>query len=142
MVRIPSSAEIDKRYREAIGRASSRYKDGVQATTGWQAAAIAGESNYAAGVAAAAADGRRAKALGAVSDSEWQRKATDLGAARIGPGMTANADKRTKNYEPIRSALASLSLPARTQEPMANIDARLKPVVEAEIAAKRSRLGI
>lgn len=142
MVRIKSSAEIDRRYREGIGRASTNYKTGVQGTTGWQAAAIAAEDNYVQGVQRAAAEGTRAKALGMVSDAEWQRASVEKGAARIGPGMTAGADKRTRNYEPIRSALASLALPPRTQDPFANIDARLKPVVEAEIAARKSRLGI
>jgi hypothetical protein len=144
MVKIPSAEEISRRYKEGAGRAPSNYAAGINATTDWQAKASSdsAESNYSTGVQAAIASRKRQKAVSNVSDSEWKSKAGSLGATRIGPGMQANADKRTKNYEPIRSALASLSLPDKTTDPMTNIDQRLKKTVEAEIAASKARLGI
>lgn len=141
MVRIKSASDIDGKYRAAIGRVPGAYKDAVAKVTGWQAAAIEGEELWKARIAEAAAAGRRAKALTAVSDEEWKRKAGTLGAERIGRGMTENADKRTRNYEPYRTTIEATELPARVADPMANVDNRVKGIVKALVDKKREIKG-
>lgn len=139
MVNIPSQADINKAWEESISRVPNRYKQGIERTQGFISAAIAGEDIWAAKTQEAIADRRRATKLGELSDTDWKNPALNKGAARIGPGMTASKDKRSRNYEPIRAALAGLSLPARVADTDTNIDNRVKLVVRTmqETAGKR-----
>jgi len=143
MVKIKSSAEIHKKYTDAISRVPANYKAGVQGTTNWQerAASAEAEDLWKVKIAEAAAASRRQKAVAQVSNSEWQNKAANIGATRIGAGMTAGADKRTRNFEPYRSAIEGTSLPARTADPMANIDNRVKGIVKSLVDTKKSIKG-
>jgi len=143
MVKIKSSGQIDANYKAAIGRVPGAYKTGVMATSDWQEKASSNEAEelWKQKIAEAAAANRRQKAVSAVSNSEWQGKAANVGAARIGAGMSANADKRTRNFEPYRSAIEGVSLPARSADPMANVDARVKPIVSALVETKKSIKG-
>ncbi|GAG60168.1 unnamed protein product [marine sediment metagenome] len=143
MVKIKSAGQIDANYKAAIGRVPGAYKTGVMGTSDWQekASSDAAESLYAEKVAEAVAAGRRKKAVSAVSNAEWQGAAANVGAARIGAGMTAGAGKRTSNFEPYRSAIEGVTLPARTADPLANVDARVKPIVSALVETKKSIKG-
>ena len=143
MVKIKSAGQIDANYKAAIGRVPGAYKTGVMATSDWaeKASSTEAEELYAAKIAEAVAAKRRQKAVSAVSNSEWQGRAANIGASRIGAGMSANADKRTRNFEPYRSAIEGVSLPARTADPMANVDARVKPIVSALVETKKSIKG-
>lgn len=143
MVKIKSAGDIDAKYRDGIGRAPANYKKGVQATSDWQekASSEAAESNFAAGVQDAIAAKRRQRAVSQVSNSEWQNAAANKGASRIGPGMQAGADKRTRNFEPFRSAIEGVTLPDRTTDPIANVDARVKPIVQVLVDTKKGIKG-
>jgi len=143
MVKIKSASEIDSNYKGAIGRVPEAYKKGVQRTTDWQerASSESAETNYAAGVSEAAAAKRRQKAVSQVSNAEWQNAAANKGATRIGTGMTAGAEKRARNFEPYRSAIEGTSIPDRTTDPIANVDNRVKPIVQALVDTKKSIKG-
>ncbi len=143
MVKIKAAGIIDANYKAAIGRVPGAYKAGVMATPDWadKASSPEAEALYAEKIAEAVAAKRRQKAVSAVSNSEWQGKAANVGAARIGQGMTANADKRTRNFEPYRSAIEGVSLPPRVADPMANVDARVKPIVSALVETKKGIKG-
>jgi len=143
MVKIKSAGQIDANYKAAIGRVPGAYKTGVMATSDWQekAASNAAEELWKQKIAEAAAANRRQKAVSQVSNAEWQGKAANIGAARIGAGMSANADKRTRNFEPYRNAIEGVSLPPRTADAMANVDARVKPIVGALVDTKKSIKG-
>lgn len=141
MVKMPSADEIDKKYRESIGRVPGAYKEKISKVTGWKEAAVAAEDLWAAKMQEAISAKRRAKALEGVSDDEWKRKAMTLGAERIARGMAENADKRKKNYEPYRTALEAVDLPPRTADPLANVDNRVKPIVKALVETKKSIKG-
>ena len=138
MVKVKSAAEIDKNYRDAISRVPAKYKAGVERTTDWQEKAAAAEELWAAKIQEAAAEKRRQKGIARVSNEDWKRKAATLGAERIARGMSENADKRTKNFEPFRAALEGVSLPPRTADPLANVDNRVKPIVKALVDTKKS----
>ena len=141
MVKIKSKEAIKKKFREAIPRVGSAYKDAVSQTTGVIAAAIAGEDLYAQKVQEAISARRRANALSRVTDADWQKAASTKGAARIGPGMSAAVDKQATNFAPFHDTLASLELPARTADPMANVTARVGGVVQALVAKKKEIKG-
>lgn len=143
MVKIKSAGQIDANYKAAIGRVPGAYKTGIMATTDWQekASSEAAESLYAEKIAEAVSAKSRQRGVSASSNAEWQGKAASVGATRIGAGMTANADKRTRKFEPFRAAIEGVSLPPRTADPMANVDARVKPIVSALVETKKSITG-
>jgi len=143
MVKIKSSADIAAKWEGAIGRVPAAYKKGVGATTDWaeKASSEEAEDLWREKIAEAAAAKRRQKAVSAVSNEEWKRQAVEKGSARIGAGMTAAKNKRTSNFEPYRSAIEGVSLPPKTADAMANIDARVKPIVNALVETKKSIKG-
>ncbi len=143
MVKIKSSAEIAAKWDGAIGRVPAGYKSGISGTTDWaeKASSNEAESLYAEKIAESVAAKRRQKAVSAVSNEEWKKMALDKGVRNIGAGMTAAKAKRTANFEPYRSAIEGVSLPARSADPMANIDARVKPIVSALVETKKGIKG-
>jgi len=142
MVKIKSQAAIAAAYTDSISRVPNKYKTGVSATTDWaeKASSEQAESNYAAGVQEAVGAKRRQKAVGNVSNAEWQRAAADKGATRIAPGMTAGADKRTRNFEPYRNAIEGVALSPRTTDPIQNVE-RVKEIVQTMVNTKKSIKG-
>lgn len=143
MVKIKPSSEIDKAYKESIGRVPGRYKDAVARVTDWQekAGSDAAEQLYAAKVQEAIASRRRQKATQKTSNEEWRSAASTTGAARIATGMQANADKRTKNFEPFRNAIEGASLPDRVADPMQNVTNRVGGMVKVLVDTKKQIKG-
>ena len=131
-------------YKASVATVPERYKQGV-AGADWAGAVRRPETqaNWSSGVQRAAADGSYTRGVTSVSNEEWKRAAETKGAASIGQAMSMSADKYNRKFAPILDAMnsAAASLPPRTGDPMANIDARLKPVVNAAIAAARSGSG-
>ena len=71
----------------------------------------------------------------------WRNMAMNKGAASIAEGMRQGQAKYEKNFSPILNAIKGAvdSLPPRSTDPMADVDARLKPVaMAAHSAGKRS----
>ena len=89
----------------------------------------------------ALAEERRKKGIEKVSDSDWRDAAVKKGAARIGEGMRGAVDAQASGYSPFKSALEGISLPARSADPIANIDNRVKPVVNVLVAKKKELMG-
>ena len=137
-MRVKSASEIDQAYKGGIGRAPANYQKGVQGTTGWKDAAIKGQALFEEKMRDPNTLARRAKGLQAVSDEEWKRNAVEKGAQRIGAGMTAGADKRTKNFEPYRAAMANLELPDRTSDPETNVTQRVGKIAVTLANLKKS----
>ncbi len=139
MVKMPSQSEIKKNYTDAIPSVPAKYKKGIEGTTGFIEAAVDGQGNYETKMADPNVLARRGKNLAKLSDADWKNPAATTGASRIGAGMSANADKQARNYEPYRSALEGLTLDKRTTDPMQNIDNRVKPVVKTMIDTKKAQ---
>lgn len=139
-MKIKSSAEISKKWDDAIGRVPAAYKEGVSRTTDWQekAASDDAESLWKEKISEAAARNARQKAVSAVSNEEWRSAAVAKGSARIGAGMTAAKAKRAAKFEPYRSAIEGLSLPARTADPTANVTNRVIPIAVTLSELKKS----
>jgi len=131
MVKMPSQSQIQQRYTSAVAVVPERYKNGIDGTTDWKPKALAGQNLYVQRMQDPGVLSRREKGLQRVTDADWKGKALAVGVQRIGPGMSAGAAKQAANYEPVRKALEGLTLPERTADAMANIDARVKPVVQA-----------
>lgn len=139
-MKIKSSAEISKKWDEAIGRVPGAYKEGVAATTDWQekAASDDAENLWKAKIDEAASRKARQRAISAITNEEWKAAAVNKGAARIGAGMTAAKGKRATKFEPYRSAIEGLSLPPKTADPAQNVTNRVIPIAIALSELKKS----
>ena len=139
MVNVPSQADRQRAYEQSIGAVPGKYQAGIQATQGWKEAAIAGQSLYEEKMRDPEVLGKRARALEKTNEAEWKQRAATVGASRIASGMQANSAKQAANFEPIAQALRAVNLPARSADPMQNIDSRVKPIVQAAVNASRGR---
>ena len=137
-IKMPTSAEIAKEYEDAIPRVAAKYKLKIAGVTDFKDKAIKGQTNYVTQMTKPDVLKRREDALNEMPPDTWKKGADEKGAVRIGPGMTAAKDKRTRNYESIRSGLDGLTIADRTPDWEANVEGRLKPVVRKmkEIAGK------
>lgn len=137
MVKVKSAAVSQKNYEDASAYVGTRYTDGI-ATAEWQRAAIDGQGLYVARMTDPSVLARRASKIGKVSDGEFKDAAIKKGGPIIGSRMRDAAPKQAREWAPFRSALEGLSLPPRSPDPMANVDARLKPVVRTLVDTKRT----
>jgi len=126
-----------KKWDAAIPRVAEAYKAGVEATTDQNEKAIAGEALYAARVSEAISNGSRVKGLQASSNDKWQKAAARKGAERIGRGMEESKEKFASGMAEVLSTIESVSLPARTADPVANVQNRVVPIAKALYDMKR-----
>jgi len=131
MVKMPSQAQIQQRYTQAIPVVSERYKNGITDTTDWKTKAIEGQGLYVQRMQDATVLARREAGLQKTTDADWKNNALNKGVARIGPGMQAGAASQAAGYEPVRKALEGLTLAPRVADSNTNIDNRVKAVVAA-----------
>jgi len=124
-------------WRGAIGSVPARYKAGIMKADNTIENAIAAEDLYAAKVQEAIANKSRVKGLQKTSTAEWKQRASELGSARIAAGMTAAEPKFKKGMSEVLNTIESVSIGERTADPMANVDARVKPLVRALYDMKR-----
>jgi len=142
MVKVKPLDQIKKNYAAGATVAPSRYVDGVAGAAWKESAASSGaEELFKAKMSEAMANESRRKGIEKVSDTEWRESATKKGGARIGEGMRAAVDKQASNFAPFKSTLEAISLPARTADPVANVDARVKPIVAGLAAKKKELMG-
>jgi len=120
------------------GLIGPRYIQGVNGAD-WQtpAASDQAEQNYATGVQAAVAEGRRRAGILAVTNAEWRTAAAEKGGAIIGNRIVGAIEKYQRNFGPILTAMnaAAGTLPARTTSASQNIQNRMLPVVRAAVEA-------
>ncbi|GAI75076.1 unnamed protein product [marine sediment metagenome] len=136
MVRTKGLERTNANWKASHGRVSAAYSAGIDGAQDVIAKAIAGEDNYAAGVSNAVANRSRAKGLEKVSDADWKKAAKEKGAPRIVSGMKAGEGKYSAGMSKNLSVIESVTIPPRTQDGMANIDNRLKPIAAALMASK------
>lgn len=143
MVKVKPLDEAKKRLSEAASVIPARYKRAMQQVTGWKERATSDEAEdlWAAKLSEAISARRRKKALERVDEAEWKKRAAEIGATIIGTKIAKSVDKWAKNWAPYREALEAVELPPKTADPFANIDNRLKKVVEAMITKKKEIKG-
>ena len=137
MVDTKSLEQTKKNWEGSHARVPAAYQAGVQNAKDVINKGIAAEDLYAAKVQEAIANKSRAKGLAKVSDEQWRQAAMTKGGARIGPGMAAAKDKYASGMGEVLSTIQSVTLPPRSADPMANVDNRVKPIVDALSKMKR-----
>lgn len=132
---MPATIEQARANLEAsIPMIGERYKRGVMSAN-WVDAASSdqSESNYAAGVSRAVTLHSRQNGIRAAGNQKWQTAASTKGVAAIGEGIRRGLNAYAQNFGRVYATFLQVlpTLPARTSDPMTNIDARLKPTVTA-----------
>jgi len=137
MVKIKSAAECAANYNASLGTVPAKYKAGVAATSDWAEKAKSDEAEqlYAAKTQEAISNRSRQAGLADVSNGQWQNASTTVGFQRIAGGMAAGSEKRTKNFEPYRQAIAGLTLQPRSADGRANVG-RVGQVVDVMLKTK------
>lgn len=138
-VKIPTAAQIAKKWAEVTPARARQWSDGIAATPTeeYSQAAIAAAPNWEQGVQEAAARGAYAKGVQEKA-AKWKRKAQDVGASRFGPGVRAAEQDQAQGFAPYREAIAGLTLtPRGPRGSLGNYD-RVRQVGEA-LNAKRIR---
>ena len=139
MVKVKDLTKSKQKYTSIADEAARRYSDSIPGIQ-WKEAAKAGQALYEEKMRDPNVLARRSKKIDRVSDDEFKEALRTKGAPRIATGMRAGADKWEKNFTPYKDALETLNLPAKTGDAMANIDSRLKPVVQKMID-KKNEIG-
>ena len=139
MVKVKGLDQIKRNYQGSASTAASRYREAAPGVA-WQEAAVEGQGLYEERMRDPAVLSRREKNVKKVSDSEFRAALVEKGAPILASRMTGAADAQSSGYAPYKSALEAVDLPARTSDPMSNIDARLKPIVAA-LVAKKAEVG-
>lgn len=137
MVKTKGVAATVAAWQGAIGGVPAKYKAGVQAANNTIENAIASQGLYEARVQESIANKTRVKGLQKTSTAEWKARASELGSARIGGGMSAAVNKYNKGVGEVISTIEATSIGERTADPMANVDSRVKPIVRALYDLKR-----
>ena len=137
MVKTKGAAASSERWEKAIPGAAASYKAGVERNTNWQENAIAGEENYKTGVTEAAAEGRRAAGIAAVTQEKWKKGASEKGASRIAAGMQAGKQEYNTKIGKVLSAIEGISIPDRTTDAATNVANRVTPLAVGLQEAKK-----
>jgi len=126
-----------KNWEGAISRVPGAYQKGIAGANNTIENAIAAEDLYAARVTEAVANQSRKKALEKTSTAEWKKRAQEVGAARIGPGMTAAKEKYSRGMSDVLATIEATTIAPRVADPEANVDGRVKPLVRNLYNMKR-----
>lgn len=139
MVKVKPLDQIKRNYTGSASTAATRYREAAPSVS-WQEDALEGQSLYEEQMRDPAVLARRSKNIAKVSDSEFRDALITKGAPVLASRMTAAADKQSSGFAPYKAALEAVDLPARTADPMSNIDNRLKPIVQA-LVQKKAEVG-
>lgn len=85
--------------------------------------------------------GRREKGIEAVTDADWRSRTVSKGGPTMAGNMKGSSSKWSTKFQPYKSALEAVDLPAKTADVDANIDNRLRPIVHALVAKKKEIKG-
>jgi len=125
---------------ESVSAIPARYEIATSKAT-WEEPATSEQSerNFQDGISEAIAKDSRRVGIRAAGDVGYHKGCKEKGAKVIGTRIREAIPRYKANMGPILAAMNSAadSAPARTRDPMLNIEQRLKPVVTAAIAAKR-----
>lgn len=135
------SKSADKWQRRAAV-AGQDYQQGVQnPRTSWAAASQAAETNYKAGVVAAANAGRFGVGVKRAGDEGWRNGALSKGPSRFAEGVSLAVGDWQRGFQPYQEGIAALSLPARGPRGSAQNLARVAAVAQLNRQIKERLMG-
>jgi hypothetical protein len=143
MARVPKSLEEARaNFEAAIPHIPDRYRRGIERGE-WEkyAASDDAEKNFNSAMSKVIAEKKRQKGCRG-KEGLWKAGAINKGAPVIGERIRMNLDKYMERFRPVYDAIIATqrTLPPRTIDPLAHVDNRLKPIVQAAYkAGKRGR---
>ncbi len=113
-VDIKGMADIAAKFVRVTQARAEDYKTGVQRTppAKWEQRTEAAQPAWQAGVTQAAAENRFVAGV-VGKGGKWQRKSTEVGAARFSTGVAASLQDYTTGFQRYHDILAGLTLPPR-----------------------------
>jgi hypothetical protein len=113
-VSVRSSADIAAKWARVTPGRQSDYEAGVRSPTrDWATESKAAQGTYQSAVQAAGIGGRFGAGVAKATTAKWQKKATELGVSRFGPGVQAAQGDMAAGFEPYASTIAGTTLPSR-----------------------------
>ena len=116
MVAIKSIEAIKAKYAEVTPGRAAYYKEGVLTTTkDWETNTKAAESNWSAGVSAAAATKSFSRGVSEAGTGKWKEKSSTIGADRWGSGVAAGVEDYGKGFSKYHGVISGLKLTPRKE---------------------------
>jgi len=139
---VPTADAWLKKYRARVATSGQEWVDKTLAATGVAAAAKsdAAEATWAAKMTDAVSRKARQRGLASVTDEDIKNPIRAGGAGLWTTPTTAKAEKAGRKVAPYLEVIRAVlpTLPAKTADGLANLNARAGPIVQALQAKKRS----
>jgi hypothetical protein len=114
MAAIKSLDASTSKWQRRSAAAGPDYTSGVQnPRTPWATAAANADTNYRAGVTAAASAGRYAAGVRKAGDAKWSSNAVAKGPTRYAEGVQLAGQNWSQGFQPYQTAISGITLPAR-----------------------------
>lgn len=132
MVKVKDISQSQTNYEKSASTVPEKYRSGIQ-DADWHtnASSNASEELYAQKIREAISRKARQRGISKVSNEDWKQRALDKGASQIGSAMAKSGGKWARAFQPYQEVLKSVSLPDRVADPVANVQNRVIPIVEA-----------
>ncbi len=132
--------ELQDLYKSGVAAKAQKWQNHFLATTGIADAAKsdAAETHYGEKMNQVIANKQRQKGLASITDEDIKAPVRAGGSSIYSTPAQAKSGKYLKKFTPYVSVIntAVAGLPARTADPVANVDNRVKPIVQALHNAK------
>jgi len=128
-IKMPSLEKISKSYKDAAGRAASKYRDAADDVE-WRERALAGHDLWVERMREEEVLERHRKGIEERDDAYFRRMMKEKGAKVLRERIILAVPEHKKGYSPIHSALDGLEIPDKGPDPYENIDNILKFVVK------------
>ena len=144
MAQIKSIDAIAAKWASVTPMRTADYAAGIAAPRRpWAASTQAAEAAWGDGVQRAVQQHSFSSGVARAGDEKWFRKASTLGVARWGPGVSEAEGEYRAGFAPYQAAIAAVVLPPRYAKRDPRNMARVQAIVDALIAKKNelSRAG-
>lgn len=113
-MKIRSMADIAAKWTRVTPERSEDYKLGVEnPKKDWKTGASGGKEAFKAAMQKVIAEDRQNKGVMKSSTDYWKEKALALGVQRFSQGVAVAGPAYTSGFDPYRTVIEGLSLPAR-----------------------------
>lgn len=111
---IKPTAAIREKWQRVTPTRVADYTEGVQnPRVDYQAATVAAEPSYEAGIQQAISQKRFSKGVRTAGTARWQQKSVEVGSSRWPQGVQAAGGDYEKGFAPFRDTIERTQLPPR-----------------------------
>jgi len=139
-IKVKTAEEVARKWAEVTPQRAAYYEAGAKgAGSQWEANTAAAASAYRSAVTSPNIEAMFRGGVKRAGAAKYERKVTDVGAARYGPGVAAAQDDMKAGVEPMLATIAGLTLSARAPR---GSDANYRRVQEVGTALHKKRLAL